>query len=156
MLEQIDYSLVDSGVFSPRNTSGNLFFFFLIRWEIEIMARMVMSANEQGERINDTKPRRINLYAVDTVWPQAGQPVCIHVCEPTLLFCSCHADTTICCLSKFCPAQQGSSHTYTHTHSHAHNSLCTACGQTARWRHTKWPTVGTHMLRPSQYTVVHR
>lgn len=134
---------------------------FLIREEIRTAFCIIMSANKQGEKWKKQKKGWINLYMVDKKWwwcmkvrlvfieflpgnpPQAGQPVCIHVCESSLLLCPCHAGTTICCPSKFCPAQQESSHT------HTHSSPCPACGQTARWHHTKWPTVDTHTLRPT-------
>lgn len=53
------------------------------------------------------------FMATLAVSPRAGQPVFIHVWESTLLLCPSHADTTICCPSKFCPAQQGSSSTHT-------------------------------------------
>ncbi len=90
--------------------------------------------------MKETKSRWINLCMLDRKYkgwwrmtvrlvfieflpgnpPQAGQPVCIHVCESSSLLCPCHAGTAICCPSKFCPAQQDSSHRHTHTHTTPH------------------------------------
>lgn len=53
------------------------------------------------------------FVAALTAWPQADWLVCIQVCESTLLVCSNHAGSAICCPSGLGLTQQGSSHTHT-------------------------------------------